>query len=91
MDDKFILMMQQRDLPNITGIQKKKEKVLLTRSLLPMALYHVHCLFNHGSVKNELKFIAKNYVTDDVALLKKTLDRFYLQCVHCQRRSLIVR
>eukprot|EP00924_Labyrinthula_sp_SR-Ha-C_P002665 snap_masked-scaffold_13-processed-gene-3.32-mRNA-1 protein AED:1.00 eAED:1.00 QI:0/0/0/0/1/1/2/0/1264 len=91
MDEGFILMMQQKDFPNLTEVKKKNNKILLTKSLLPAALYHAHSVYNHGSKRNELRFIAENYSTEDAALLKATLDKLHTQCLHCQRPSLVVK
>eukprot|EP00924_Labyrinthula_sp_SR-Ha-C_P002314 maker-scaffold_16-snap-gene-0.37-mRNA-1 protein AED:0.19 eAED:0.29 QI:0/0/0/1/0/0/2/0/585 len=91
MDEYFVLMMQQRDIEGLTEVRRKQGKVVLTISLLPPAIFHAHCLYNHGSKKNELEYISKHCYVDDAVLMRKTLDILHKQCLHCQRPWLVVR
>eukprot|EP00924_Labyrinthula_sp_SR-Ha-C_P016187 snap_masked-scaffold_4-processed-gene-21.51-mRNA-1 protein AED:1.00 eAED:1.00 QI:0/-1/0/0/-1/1/1/0/2106 len=93
MDQVFIFKMQQRDFPNIKEVMKKDGKIVLTQSLLPPAIFHAHSIYNHGARKNELKFLKDNYIVQDGLnkCLEDTMDRMRKQCLHCQRRILIVK
>eukprot|EP00924_Labyrinthula_sp_SR-Ha-C_P004884 snap_masked-scaffold_1-processed-gene-15.23-mRNA-1 protein AED:0.47 eAED:0.47 QI:0/-1/0/1/-1/1/1/0/1610 len=93
MDELFVLEMQKRDKKDLKEVLKQNGKIVLTENLIASAILHVHSLFNHGAKKLEWAFIRKNYVVlpDLLKLLKATIDRMHLQCMHCQRRSLVVR
>eukprot|EP00924_Labyrinthula_sp_SR-Ha-C_P007313 augustus_masked-scaffold_8-processed-gene-14.99-mRNA-1 protein AED:1.00 eAED:1.00 QI:0/0/0/0/1/1/5/0/886 len=93
MDDLFILKIQQRDDGNLKEVLREGGKVVVTRSMIPYALVHTHSIFNHGAKKKEIEFIRKQYVVQKGLkdLFLKTIVRFRRQCMHCQRRSLILR
>eukprot|EP00924_Labyrinthula_sp_SR-Ha-C_P001796 snap_masked-scaffold_64-processed-gene-0.69-mRNA-1 protein AED:1.00 eAED:1.00 QI:0/-1/0/0/-1/1/1/0/106 len=87
MDDLFVFKYQKRDIPSLIEVLKENEKIVLTRSLILVAVCHAHLVFNHRARKFEWNYMVKNYVikAEDKELLNKTITRFRKQCMHCQK------
>eukprot|EP00924_Labyrinthula_sp_SR-Ha-C_P007362 maker-scaffold_24-snap-gene-0.13-mRNA-1 protein AED:0.39 eAED:0.40 QI:0/0/0/0.5/1/1/2/0/835 len=92
MDELFVLKIQQLENVNLKEVWRERGKIVLSRHLIPYAIVHAHAVFNHGAEKREAEFIRKHYTIEKglKALFLQTLKKFRRQCLHCQRRSLII-
>eukprot|EP00924_Labyrinthula_sp_SR-Ha-C_P010528 augustus_masked-scaffold_70-processed-gene-0.106-mRNA-1 protein AED:1.00 eAED:1.00 QI:0/0/0/0/1/1/3/0/556 len=93
MDELFVLKIHQLDNANLREVRREKGKIVLSRHLIPYAIVHAHVVFNHGAEKREAEFIRKHYSIEKglKGLFLQTLKRFRKQCLHYQRRSLIIK
>eukprot|EP00924_Labyrinthula_sp_SR-Ha-C_P005510 augustus_masked-scaffold_62-processed-gene-0.16-mRNA-1 protein AED:1.00 eAED:1.00 QI:0/-1/0/0/-1/1/1/0/2107 len=93
-DDKLLFDLQKKDFEeDIEELQRKDEKIIVTKSLIPLVMLHAHLLYNHGSRIRELSFVKKNYYFEKevLALYLEAHEVFRRQCMHCQKPSLVVR
>eukprot|EP00924_Labyrinthula_sp_SR-Ha-C_P003155 augustus_masked-scaffold_15-processed-gene-0.43-mRNA-1 protein AED:1.00 eAED:1.00 QI:0/0/0/0/1/1/2/0/2053 len=93
-DEALLFDLQKRDLgSNLEELKRKKEKIFVTKSMIPVLILHAHMWFNHGSKMNEVKLLKDSYYFEKEmwALLVEAHKVFRRQCMHCQKPSLIVR
>eukprot|EP00924_Labyrinthula_sp_SR-Ha-C_P007811 snap_masked-scaffold_28-processed-gene-3.57-mRNA-1 protein AED:1.00 eAED:1.00 QI:0/0/0/0/1/1/2/0/364 len=93
-DYKLLFDLQKKDFKeNITELQRKGEKIIVTKSLISLVMLHAHLLYNHGAKTRELGFVKENYYFEKevLVLYLEAHEVFRRQCIHFQKPSLVVR
>eukprot|EP00924_Labyrinthula_sp_SR-Ha-C_P000042 augustus_masked-scaffold_60-processed-gene-0.71-mRNA-1 protein AED:0.69 eAED:0.69 QI:0/-1/0/1/-1/1/1/0/2071 len=93
-DEVLLFNLQKRDLgESLEELKKEKEKIFVTKSMIPVLILHAHMWFNHGSKANEVKLLKDSYYFEAGiwALVVEAHKVFRRQCMHCQKPSLVVR